>query len=763
MSFMLANSPQADRRLKHSTSHLPSAVHTLFSAHESLCRRGSGYGSGVVRSPLACLVVLFLITACEGSIVTPGKLPPGAGGGTAMGTGGGSVVITPDAGPVPCEPGTQQVPKLLRLSNHEYQTIASDVLGVPLPASLFTRWTPVAQVYGFDTMSETRIDAQGLEEQLATAESLASLVLATPALTAHCPAVLPAQTPACPLKPVYSAMDDFSDTQGRDCWSYVDSSGAPMVFDNANARWRKAVDQGVYLWRTGAHPGGTVDAVRRWLSPVDGALSLTGAFNDGDPTGGDGVTVSIRKNGTPVFSQDLPKRGRAPFTLSFAVARNDQLEFVVNRKTNTSYDSTGFAVSMTFTQTPRKQAWTWSACVEPLVTRLASRSFRRPIRADELADYQALFNTSLQGATTAGFTEPVDEALSAVLQAVFLSPNVVFKPEFVPGGLDPSERGYGVASRLSLYFRSSIADEPLWTLAGSGGLSTPDAIRAQANRLLDENRDRFTHSFGGQWLDFRETTLTGPLAASMQKESHDVFAAVVQADLPVEKLLRPGFTIVDAPLASHYGLFVPGMGAGRVTTTERGGVLSQAGFLMSTANGTEFRRPIHRGIWVLQRLLCRPLPKLDAATLEEIGNSFNTINRSLPLPEQMKLHRDSTNRCGGCHNSIDPVGLSLEKYDPQGKWRTTYADGAPIVTSLELDGRIVRDPHELAQAIEANPDYRKCVADKLLTFGLNRGPRENEACVMEELGRPKNGTMPGFKTMTVDALMKAMELTEVTP
>lgn len=717
----------------------------------------------MVRSPLACLVVLFLITACEGSILTTEQPPSGTGGGTATGTGGGFVGVVPDAGPVACEPGTQQVPKLLRLSNHEYQTIASDVLGVPLAASLFTRWTPVAQVYGFDTMSETRIDAQGLEEQLATAQSLANLVLATPALTAHCPAVLPTQTPACPLKPVYSAMDDFSDTQGRDCWSYLDSSGAPMVFDNANSRWRKAVDQGVYLWRTGAHPGVAVDAVRRWLSPVDGALSLTGAFSDGDPTGGDGVAVSIRRNGTPVFSQDIPKQGRATFTLSFPVARNDQLEFVVNRKGNTSYDSTGFAVSMTFTQTPRKQAWTWSTCVEPLVTRLASRSFRRPIRAEELADYQALFNTSLQGATTAGFTEPVDEALSAVLQAVFLSPNVVFKPELVPGGLDVAERGYGVASRLSLFFRSSIADDALWTLAGSGGLSSPDAIRAQASRLLDENRDRFAHSFGGQWLDYRETTLTGPLAASMQKESHDVFAAVVQADLPAEKLLRPGFTIVDAPLASHYGLFVPGMGAGRVTTTERGGVLSQAGFLMSTANGSEFRRPIHRGIWVLQRLLCRPLPKLDAATLEEIGNSFNAINRNLPLPEQMKLHRDSTTRCGGCHNSIDPVGLSLEKYDPQGQWRTTYANGAPIVTNLELDGRIVRDPHELAQAIEANPDYRRCVADKLLTFGLNRGPRESEACVKEELGRPKLGAPPGFKTMTVDAFMKALELTGVTP
>jgi hypothetical protein len=32
----------------------------------------------------------------------------------------------------------------------------------------------------------------------------------------------------------------------------------------------------------------------------------------GDPDG-DGVAVSIRRNGTPVFFQDIPKRGRAPW------------------------------------------------------------------------------------------------------------------------------------------------------------------------------------------------------------------------------------------------------------------------------------------------------------------------------------------------------------------------------------------------------------------------------------------------------------------
>lgn len=704
-------------------------------------------------SRLAPLWLLLALAACEGSIRgTPGAPPI-------------DPLDPPDAGPATCEPGGQPVAKLLRLSNHEYQSMASDVLGVPLDDALFTRWTPVAQVYGFDTMSETRIDAQGLEEQLATAESLARIVLATPALTAHCPAMRPPQAPACTEKPVYSAMDDFSDAQGRDCWSYLDSDGVPMIFDNTRALWRKEPDQTVLLWRLGAHPGGTVDAIRRWVSPVDGTVAISGAFNDGDPGGGDGVNVYIRKNGAAVFSQDVPNGGQAPFTLTVPVVKGDQLDFVVNRKANPSYDTTAFSATLNFTGIPRKQAWTWANCAEPLVARLASRAFRRPVRADELADYQALYETNLAGAAQAGFAEPVDEALKATLEALFLSPNFVFKPELVPGGLEPAEKGYGVASRLGLYFRGSIADEQLWQLAGTGGLDTPAAVRAQAARLLDQDLERFTVSFGGQWLDFRDQTVTHPLAGDMLREARDMFASVLREDQPAERLLSPGYTIVPGPLASYYGL--PGGGGEdtsyRLSTPLRGGFLTHGLFLARTGAGSEFRRPIHRGLWVLTRLLCRPLPRLDQATLEEIGNSFSTIDRTKPLPEQMAQHRDSSTRCAACHSQMDPIGLALEKFDKVGQWRETYEDGQPIVTNLEFDGTLVRDPYELAAAVEASPDYRACVAQKLFTFGLNRGPADDERCLAERIARPLDGSTPTLKSMSLDALMHALELTEVSP
>jgi len=709
----------------------------------------------------ACLSAMVCLAACDG-VILPGDeaIPPIVKPPTKV-----PPVVIVDAGPPPCEPAVQAVPKLLRLSNFEYRSMVADVLGVPVNEALFTNWTPVAQVYGFDTMSETRLDAQALDVQLATAEKLSTLVMSTPALTAHCPAVAAEQTPVCTLKPTYSALDDFSDSQGRDCWNYLDSAGVPMVFDNTNSRWRKEPDQTVFLWALGTHPGTTLDSVRRWKSPVDGAVKVTGRFADADAGGGDGVLVSIRKNGVAVFTQDIANGGApALFDVTLQLLRNDQLDFVVNRKTTPSNDTTAFSASIGFTPTARKSAWTWANCVEPLVARLTSRSFRRPVRAEELADYKALFETALQGATAAGFTEPMNEALPAALQAVFLSPNFVFKPELVPGGLDKAEQPFGVAARLGLYFRSSIADEELWMLAGVGALQTTDQIRTQAVRLLEQDVDRFSVNFGGQWLDYREAITLSTLTPAMQRESRDLFTAVMNEGLTPERLLKPGFTVVDAPLATFYGLPMGNLAMpGRITTDQRGGLLQHGLFLARTGSGSEFRRPIHRGLWVLTRLLCRSLPHLDAATLEEIAASFGSINPTLPLPEQMAIHRNTTTRCGGCHSLMDPIGLGLEKYDAQGKWRETYASGAPINTSLELDGVIIRNPTELTDALVGSNDYRSCVAAKLFTFGLNRGPTAAESCTVQRIGRPLDGSKPTLKTMTIDALMKSIAQTEVKP
>ena len=209
---------------------------------------------------------------------------------------GGSNPTNPEV----CAPPSEAVSILPRSSNHEIWRLYSDLAMVPIDPTLFAQWTPLAQVRGFDHMTESRIDGQTLEEQLRTTESVAEILVNTPEVMAPCPTP-PAQRPVCTLHPVYDAQAQFSQQQDVDCWRYLDSDGVPLSFDAGAQRWMSHTDPGLFIWRTGLHPGISVDVMRRWTAPVDGQVTLRGSISDADPGGGDGVVSEIRTNDGTIF------------------------------------------------------------------------------------------------------------------------------------------------------------------------------------------------------------------------------------------------------------------------------------------------------------------------------------------------------------------------------------------------------------------------------------------------------------------------------
>ncbi len=569
-----------------------------------------------------------------------------------------------------------------------------------------------------------------------------------------------AAVPACELKAAYNPTSEFSSEQGKACWSFRDSTNAPLQFDAATMRYRSATT-GALVWAGGMHPG-SADAIRRWTAPVDGALAMSGAFRDVDPGGGDGVTVSLKRNGVEFYKRVIANGSGDTFETKLSLKQGEVIDFVVNGNAGTEYDSTGLEASLTFTPAPATAGWTWDNCAKPVLSALASRAFRRPVRPEEVEDAQALFANGLNEATKAGLSSPFVEAMTTSAQAVLLSPNVMFKPELVPQGFDLAEKPFATASRLSLFFRSSIADDELWSAALNGQLDNATQIEAHAKRLLAANSARFTAQFGGQWLDFRpaQTGRLEPLPASMERESLALFQSVLETDLPPQRLLKPGYTLVDEPLAKHYGLpFVADATAvHRIDTPSRGGLFSQGLFLTRTATGSDFRRVIHRGLWTLTRALCQTLPRLDAATLDEISKSKDKIDRTLPLSEQMAIHRQSGSRCPDCHQRMDPIGLALEKYDPKGLWRDTDANGHAIVNDFEFEGSKVADPNQLADVLSESKLFRECVATKLFTYALNRGPTDEEACLSAAVTDKVNGSSPTLKQIALDSFMRSLAL-----
>jgi hypothetical protein len=119
----------------------------------------------------------------------------------------------------------------------------------------------------------------------------------------------------------------------------------------------------------------------------------------------------------------------------------------------------------------------------------------------------------------------------------------------------------------------------------------------------------------------------------------------------------------------------------------RGGVLTQASVLKSTANGTT-TSPVTRGNFVLSNLSGTPPapPPPDAGSIEPDTRGKTTIR------EILAAHRN-IETCAKCHREIDPPGFALESFDPIGRFRTKYRitrfrEGLPVDASgVTADGK----------------------------------------------------------------------------
>src|SRR5204862_4546206 len=100
--------------------------------------------------------------------------------------------------------------------------------------------------------------------------------------------------------------------------------------------------------------------------------------------------------------------------------------------------------------------------------------------------------------------------------------------------------------------------------------------------------------------------------------------------------------------------------------SHRGGVLTMAGVMKVTANGTT-TSPVLRGAWVLDRILGTPPPKppVDVEAVEPDIRGATTIR------EQLAKHRQDAT-CATGHTKSEPPGFALESFDVIGAWRTNY-------------------------------------------------------------------------------------------
>src|SRR5206468_10280870 len=134
--------------------------------------------------------------------------------------------------------------------------------------------------------------------------------------------------------------------------------------------------------------------------------------------------------------------------------------------------------------------------------------------------------------------------------------------------------------------------------------------------------------------------------------------------------------------------------------------------------------PVIRGKFVLENMLGTPPPPPlpDVPALKD-----NTVDGNLTVRKRLAEHRSNA-VCASCHNLMDPIGLSLEKYDAIGRRRSIESE-TPVDASGSLpDGSRFEDVDGLEQALLKRPDiFVSTLTEKLLTYALGRGVETYDA------------------------------------
>jgi hypothetical protein len=133
--------------------------------------------------------------------------------------------------------------------------------------------------------------------------------------------------------------------QGYRNWYYLEwgrTRPKNMRFDRKKKQWRGSREF-CLLGPNWAHPH-VYDAVRKWVSPITGTVSITGSARDLDPKCGDGVVVKILKGNTELWTRTISNGNTKgyDFELEVPVETGDAVYFIVNQRNTFDCDTTYF-------------------------------------------------------------------------------------------------------------------------------------------------------------------------------------------------------------------------------------------------------------------------------------------------------------------------------------------------------------------------------------------------------------------------------------
>lgn len=381
-----------------------------------------------------------------------------------------------------------------------------------------------------------------------------------------------------------------------------------------------------------------------------------------------------------------------------------------------------------------EQSETEPSCARQILSRLATRAYRRPIvTTDPAVDTLMRFYDQSRNEDAGDFESGIEGALTWLLA----DPKFLYRFEAEPEGLAAGEvyriSDLELAWRLSFFIWSSIPDAPLLELAAEERLGEPEVLAGEVQRMLaDPRAQALVDNFVGQWLNLRELEEVAPqdaafdpaLREAMRQETLLFFQSLVREDQNLLRLLDSDYTYLNERLAAHYG--IEGVWGEYMRSVElpedspRRGLLGH-GSLLTTTSAANRTSPVVRGTWIVENLLGAHVPSPPPGVetnLESTAPSRDAAPDT--LRQRMEMHRANP-ECAACHQIMDPIGFSLENFDLIGRWRS-LDNGLPVNTvSTMVDGFVIDSPATLRAALLARPEaFMASISERLLMYALGR-------------------------------------------
>ncbi len=406
----------------------------------------------------------------------------------------------------------------------------------------------------------------------------------------------------------------------------------------------------------------------------------------------------------------------------------------------------------------------------------AEKAYRRPLTDTDRQPIRALYDKRLAEQAT-----PRQAALDAV-KLILCSPSFLYLSEITEES-SKALKPYDLASRLSFALWAAPPDSALLASAKSGQLTQDAELKKQIQRMLaDERSTAFVNGFLDSWLNLRDLGSQPPpretnrayyaedLPASMKTEVRLFFRDLLKNNGSVARFIDADYTFVDKKLAKLYDLpeaktlrLADGFKKVSLKDKEaerRGGLLGMAAALTVSANGVE-TTPVTRGVWVSENFLgIHPPPPPDNVPAIEPDVSGATTIR-----ERLAKHRaDKT--CAECHHKIDPLGFSLESFDPIGRWRTSYP--APKKKDAQAPKIDTTGEFPSGETYEDFAGFRKVIRDtrtdlfarhlirQMLSYTTGRVMEPADQFVIDEILEKSKKENFGLQTLLVECLTSSV-------